>query len=394
LQYIKIKAHLVEEKPPPVEIKRLAFCHRTDMVNLAVLMTRNPEYKVQWRYWLNVLALYALAEAVIQLLFLFILNTFGKNPISLIEFHFVMWLMQCLLIVPIWGAAWLVRKKGLLVQIAANIVFYIIYTRFWFGPVQEAIGFLYNHLVQFTRTEGNRLQAYLDRGDEYSYINYQLLKHAYRLSWFFLAAYFYNYRTEEKKRLALAIANKALQLKSLTWQLNPSFYFKTISHLKQIASQKPVNTTGPILQLSKVMEYVIYEAKEKQIAVQKEIQFLRNYIQLMNGQPGNSAQFEIVVAGAHEHLKITPLLLTGVIDAIAAVNNNSGRKTTCEMVFQFSGNNMELNITGVAAEEKTDLLPPGASVTERLNELYAGRHSTAYRAATGELTIQIQLDDE
>ena len=74
------------------------------------------------------------------------------------------------------------------------------YSYCWFGPVQDVIGFLYNHLQEITRAANDRQVPYLDRGNEFSYINYQLLKHAFRLSWFYLAAYFYNYRAEEKKR--------------------------------------------------------------------------------------------------------------------------------------------------------------------------------------------------
>ncbi len=233
-------------------------------------------HKEQTSYWLRVFALYALAEACIQLLLFVIVNNFRSKPISLIEFHLLMWIFQCLLIWPIWAVAWSVRNKKIIVQILVNLGFYIMYSYVWFGPVQEMIGFLYDNLQQVTRTESNRLKATLDNGTQDTYLNYQLLKHAFRLSWFYLAAYFFNYKQEEKKRIELATANRELQLKMLKWHLNPSFYFKTIGHLQQVAKDKPQNAVAPILQLAKVMEYVIYEAKEKAIDVKKEIQFLNN----------------------------------------------------------------------------------------------------------------------
>ena len=196
-------------------------------------------------YWLKVFALYALAEACVQLLFFFILNNFGTRRIGIIEFHLVMWVFQCLLIWPIWWVAWSVRQRSLIIQIGVNISFYVVYSYAWFGPVQDAIGFIYNNLQELTRSAGDRQEGYLDRGNEYSYLNYQLLKHAFRLSWFYLAAYFYNYRLEEKKRLELAVANRELQLKMLKWHLNPSFYFKTINHLRQVANDKPLNEPPP-----------------------------------------------------------------------------------------------------------------------------------------------------
>ena len=350
-------------------------------------------HKAETRYWLKVFALYALVEALIQLLFFVILNNFGTRPISIIEIHLVMLCFQCLLIWPIWWVAWFVRKKKLIIQILVNFVFYIAYSYLWFGPVQDAIGYSYNSLQQLTRTESNRLVAMLDSGDQYSYLNYQLLKHAFRLSWFFLAAYFYNYRLEEKKRTELAVANKELQLKMLKWHLNPSFYFKTINHLRKVADDKPVNATGPILQLAKVMEYVIYEAKEKLINLKKEIHFLSNYVQLKNQQFDNHSIFEMEVTGEHENLKIVPLLLTGILDEIVSTENIPEKKNY-KMQLQFSGNKMQLDVTGDFGKQNEMLILPGGTLDLRLNELYPGRFSINYLPDSNQFKLSLLLDEE
>lgn len=154
--------------------------------------------KTVTNYWLKVFALYALMEACIQLLFLIILNNFGPRIISNIEIHFLMWIFQCLLIWPIWFVAWSVSKQKIIVQLLVNSGFYLIYSYAWFGPVQDMIGYLHDNLQSVTRPQHERIQAILDSGDQFSYLNYQLLKHAFRLSWFYLAAYFYNYRLAEK----------------------------------------------------------------------------------------------------------------------------------------------------------------------------------------------------
>lgn len=334
--------------------------------------------------------MYALTEACIQLMFLFILNKFGAERISILEFHITMWLFQCLLIWPIWWVAWLVRRKGVLVQIIINVVFYVVYSYCWFGPVQDAIGYFYNHLQAFTRPVNDRQVPYLDRGYEFAYLNYQLLKHAFRLSWFYLAAFFYNYRLEEKRRLELAVANKELQLKLMKWHLNPSFYFKTINYLRRVADQKPVNATGPILQLAKVMEYVIYEAKEKLIDVKKEIQFLNNYLRLISEQPDNKVAFEMEVTGEHDKLKIAPLLLAGYVDKLASVNNGEISRQY-EMSLQFSGYEMCLNINSTGKETPGLLLSDDA-LNKRLKELYAGRFSI--NDIPGQFKLSLSLDEE
>jgi hypothetical protein len=349
-------------------------------------------HKTVASYWLKVFALYALMEACIQLLFFFILNNFGTRPISNLEVHLLMWIFQCLLIWPIWLVAWSVRQQKIVVQILVNIGFYAIYSYLWFGPVQQVIGYLHDNLQQFTRAENDRLTPILDSGDQYSYLNYQLLKHAFRLSWFYLAAYFFNYRLEEKKRTELAVANKELQLKMLKWHLNPSFYFKTINHLRQLAADKPVNATAPILQLAKVMEYVIYEAKEKLIDVKKEIQFLNNYIQLLNQQDG-SVQFETELEGDYDKLKISPLLLAGFIDKLDTENNVPGKRSY-KLQLKFSGNQMAMTVNESSGNDNMLLLLKDDDLNNRLAKLYPGKFSFSNPTGNGSFTLSLILHEE
>lgn len=349
--------------------------------------------KALTNYWLKVFALYALVEACIQLLFLFILNNYGSKRISIIELHLLMWIFQCLLIWPIWWVAWSVSQKKLVFQILINIAFYIVYSYIWFGPVQDAIGFLYNELQAITRNVNDRQVPYLDRGDDYSYLNYQLLKHTFRLSWFFLAAYFYNYRFEEKKRIELAVANRELQLKLLKWHLNPSFYFKTIDHLRQVAASIPKNATVPILQLAKVMEYVIYEAKEKLIDVKKEIQFIGNYIDLVNQQPDNKVEITLSVNGEHEKLKIAPLLLAAFVDNVA-VSSNGDNKVFYKMDLQFSGNKMQLKIDSENRNERLSFKFPESELYSRISELYPEKFEITNSTESQSFNLSIRLDEK
>jgi hypothetical protein len=289
--------------------------------------------------------------------------------------------------------AWLVSRKSILVQIFTAIGFYLVYTYIWFGPVQDAVAYLHDHLQRVTRPEKDRVVAYVDRVNEYSYINYQLLKHAFRLSWFFLANYFYHYRLEEKKRLELAVSNKELQLKLLKWHLNPQFYFKTMENLRTIAADRPINCTGPILQLAKVMEYVIYEAKEKLIDVKKEIHFLGNYIELLGKQSGTGAVFELNTHGQYDKLKIAPLLLVGFIDKIAGDNNvNVRNKYFIDL--EFAGTELEFRVKGAFGSKESAFFTNGDTLFMRLKELYPDKYSFHYLPGNDQLSLNVKLDEQ
>lgn len=303
-----------------------------------------------------------------------------------------MWVFQCLLIWPIWWMAWLVHSKPVIVQIITAVFFYILYSYYWFGPVQELIGFLHDRLQEITRLKQERMKGMLDNGSSSSYLNYQLLKHGFRLSWFFLANFFYQYRLEEKKRTELAVANKELQLKLLKWHLNPSFYFKTIDYLRKTASEKPLNCTGPILQLARVMEYVIYEVKEKLIDAKKEINFLTNYLTLLNDQPGSVIKIDLSVNGTFDQLKIAPLLLTGLTDKIAS-GRGEGKVQHYQLSLNFSGAELAIRVKEKNSNRFNNFLKPDDSLIIRLNEIYHERFSISFDGVENQLLLNIRLDE-
>jgi hypothetical protein len=348
--------------------------------------------RTQAKYWLKVFGLYALFEGFIQLLYNYLLNEYGQRPISNLEFHGIMWLFQCLLIYPIWWVAWSVRLKKAGIQVVVNVLFFIAYSIIWFGPVQDIIQFLHQGLQQFSRAQSKRVITPVDTATDL--LPYQLLKHTFRLSWFFLANYLYHYRHEEQRRMELDVANKDLQLKLLKWHLNPGFYFKTIDHLQQLSSRSPASCSRPILQLAKVMEYVIYEAKEKLIDVSKEINFLDGYVQLINQQAGSTAHFTIQSEGATDRLKIPPLLLAGFIDRIASSNNDI--PSIYKMQLHFSGNNMSFIIEGDLG--RNEALFFGQNNQDRLyrrfQEIYADQFTYRLSSNKNFFEINVRLNEE
>lgn len=336
--------------------------------------------KALLRYWLKVFALYVLVEAGMQLLFLFILNNFGSKRISTAEFHLVMLLFQSLLIWPIWWVAKSLLKQNVLLQFLANAIFYVLYTYFWFGPVQDAIAATYDFLQAITRAASDRQPPPLDDGSKYSYLNYQLLKHAFRLSWFYLANYFYQYRLEENQRIALAVSNQELELKLQQWKLKPAFYFSTIQKLQDAAAQKPSQATEPILHLAKVMEYIIYESRHASIEMKKELEFLSSYIKLVNEQRNQSSGINFSYQQGYEQLKIAPLVMVAIIDNIllSSTGNND-----INMQVYFQQQQMCLDITGLSQE------PLLTQDTKKI----AGKTNCKYDPTEKKFQLQMMLDE-
>lgn len=82
-------------------------------------------------------------------------------------------------------------------------------------------------------------------------------------------------RQEEEKR------RKEAELQNLRQQINPHFFFNTLNNIYALIEISPEKAQQTVLDLSKLMRYVLYENNHYFVPVNKEIDFIKNYIDLM-----------------------------------------------------------------------------------------------------------------
>jgi len=70
------------------------------------------------------------------------------------------------------------------------------------------------------------------------------------------------------------------ELTMLKAQINPHFLFNTLNNIYGMALKKADETPDVILQLSKIMRYNIYESSEKSISIAKDIENIKDFIQI------------------------------------------------------------------------------------------------------------------
>jgi len=70
------------------------------------------------------------------------------------------------------------------------------------------------------------------------------------------------------------------ELTMLKAQINPHFLFNTLNNIYGMALKKADETPDVILQLSKVMRYNIYEAAERYISIDKDVENIKDFLQI------------------------------------------------------------------------------------------------------------------
>ena len=92
------------------------------------------------------------------------------------------------------------------------------------------------------------------------------------------------FRSQEATEALTQTEKHALerQLQYLKYQVNPHFFMNTLNNIHALVDIDPERAKASIVELSKLMRYVLYEGNNKLTPLSREVQFLRNYVQLMS----------------------------------------------------------------------------------------------------------------
>jgi len=104
------------------------------------------------------------------------------------------------------------------------------------------------------------------------------------------------------------------ELKTLKGQLNPHFLFNSLNNIYSLALIKSDKVPELILKLSDLMRHIIYESKEDYILLEKELEFVNNFIELQRIRTSEKTKIKYEIKGKIPSAKIAPLLFEPFID--------------------------------------------------------------------------------
>jgi two-component system LytT family sensor kinase len=125
--------------------------------------------------------------------------------------------------------------------------------------------------------------------------------------------YFIKKALDEKEALLnLEKDNSNFRLKYLRSQLNPHFLFNTLNSIYSLSLQKSDKTPEVVVKLADLMRYLIYECNEEKVPLNKEIEFIQNYIEIEKIRYNADVRFS--VEGDIYGIMIEPFLFISFIE--------------------------------------------------------------------------------
>lgn len=200
----------------------------------------------------------------------------------------------------------------------------------------------------------------------------------------------------ENKKKELENQKLNAELNYLKAQINPHFLFNTLHNLNYLALAKKDEASEVIVKLSNIMRYMIYESTKKRVVLSKEIDYMRDYLDLEKIRLNNQFSIVLDTAELDDQLEIEPLILIpflenafkhGVSDKYPEswVNmklTSEGRELTMKLNNSvFEKNESNKGTSGFGLE----------NVKQRLELGYPQQHSLAIDSGPDEFKVQLKI---
>lgn len=115
---------------------------------------------------------------------------------------------------------------------------------------------------------------------------------------------------DEQQLEALKQQNLQAELDYLKYQINPHFFMNTLNNIHALIDIDSEYAKSAVIELSKMMRYVLYDSGRERISLDRDIQFLQNYIGLMRIRYTDAIDIRIdYPRDLPEQVSIPPLLL-------------------------------------------------------------------------------------
>lgn len=117
------------------------------------------------------------------------------------------------------------------------------------------------------------------------------------------------------RRIAdLESENTATRLKVLKNQINPHFFMNTLNNIHALIDIDTERAQYAVIELSKMMRYVLYDIDNRTVSLAKEVEFLRNYVELMRMRLTDSVEVRVNLPEECGNCEIPPMILVPFVE--------------------------------------------------------------------------------
>ena len=202
----------------------------------------------------------------------------------------------------------------------------------------------------------------------------------------------------EQKRVAeLEKGQLVAELNFLKAQTNPHFLFNTLNNIYALARKKSEQTAPVVLQLSKILRFMLYECNQPRIPIQREVQIIEDYLELEKLRYNDRLKINFTKMITAANQVIAPLLLLPFVEnAFKHSANHTRFDTTIDISLTVDKNQLSFKVKNQKEgdTEKNELGIGLKNVQRQLELTYPEKHNLDINNADSFYEIDLVINLE
>ena len=214
---------------------------------------------------------------------------------------------------------------------------------------------------------------------------------------------FFRQREDEERLRNLEKEQLKQELEYLKYQVNPHFFMNTLNNIHALVDIDSEKAKASIVELSKLMRYMLYDGSAEQVPVAREIEFLNHYVCLMQLRYDDTVDINIETPHEVPYMQIPPLLFISFVENAFKHGISYQQKSfihinleiSDDKVITFVCNNSKFLVRPTlsnAPQQKTKESGIGLeNVRKRLSLLFPGRHDLSITETDKEFQVKLKI---
>ena len=192
-------------------------------------------------------------------------------------------------------------------------------------------------------------------------------------------------RWTNEQNLKLQATNKELQIEQIKSKLNPHFIFNTLNNLNSLIVSRDKNVSDFVNQFSTLLRYSIDEGHQHLISLEKEVECISAYINLLEMQKPLSSDIDFYVEGETTLKWVHPFILTTLVEnAIKHSDVRTNEKGRIHISMSVEAESLDFKIVNSFSEQPSSSGKGNDLIREKLQLLYQENFSLNQKIEDGE----------
>ncbi len=183
----------------------------------------------------------------------------------------------------------------------------------------------------------------------------------------------------QKLKTELLLEKQSGELALLRSQVNPHFLFNTLNNIYSLVYKKSDDAPEAVMKMSSIMRYMLYDATTDKVLLEKEIEYLKSFIELEKLRIRHKDFVELNISGNVEGRTIAPMLLIPFVENAFKHGSRNVTVPGIRIDLSIGLQQIRFEVSNHIRKNTNAIKDPASgigltNIRRRLNLLYPGKH--------------------